>query len=245
MGTQGERHAAILDDWMHRLKQHKAVMGHRDAVKSELGSWLELIDLAAGGDEAAAHELYKLVALHARAHGSDARPPSAVLLQIFDLEAALAAASPIDDATQGVLQQVKTVAVDAHGLGNGERIQASHDRQLRDGAPVIRAGDRVIGFLIGPMSPGNVDAVVGRVLRVCVGTGATTAVLDIAGAEGESERFHRILGDIFSADEGRRIQKIVITGAADPDASRERLAAIGADLERIEVRAEATDSIGA
>ena len=239
--TWTESLPAILDDWIQRLALHRALMGHRDAIRSELGSWLELVAGAADGDIAASHELYKLVALHARELGAQARPPSAVLLQLLDLGAAIGRHhGEVDQQLQDILQQMAIVAVDAHSLGNAERLEAGHERRLREGAPVVQLGGCVLGFMIGPMRPQIIDAIAGRMLRICAGTGASLAILDISGADDDDERFHRTLRDFFVADTGGKIDRLIITGARNPGLTRAGLESVGADMGRISLRDELT-----
>src|SRR5262249_24101454 len=60
----------ILEQWIAALEGAHVLMGPREAVSSELARWIALIGPAIEGDQASSHELFKLVAFHARGLGA-------------------------------------------------------------------------------------------------------------------------------------------------------------------------------
>src|SRR5262245_17915994 len=83
----------VLEQWIAALEGAHVLMGPREAVASELARWIALIGPAIEGDQASSHELFKLVAFHARGLGGDGRPASAALMQILVLEDVMRASS--------------------------------------------------------------------------------------------------------------------------------------------------------
>ena len=116
----------LHEAWLARLEEAHVTMGTREAVGHELGRWLDFLGPAADGDESIAHELYKLVAFHARNLGAEGRPASAALMQVLLLEDAVNEAVPEPKLLARVLREVTRVVADAHSLGSSERAKNRH-----------------------------------------------------------------------------------------------------------------------
>lgn len=241
----------LHDLWLARLEEAHVMMGRREAVAHEFRRWLEFIGPAADGDESSAHELYKLVAFHARNLGAEGRPASAALMQALLLEDAVrttvaAGAAPAGaawPALQQVLREVMRVVADAHALGSSERTRNRHHLEIRDFSPVIRLGPRtVIGFLLGAMEGDLIDAMMGRLLRETVRTGAEVVVLDAFGAARDNDTFHRTVQAFTRSEVGCRVT-LVLTGLRDVEATRAALAAIGCSMERVRFEPDVNTAI--
>lgn len=227
---------AILADWIARLSEHRVLMGSREAIAAELSHWLTHLAPAIEQDAATAHELYKLIAFHARQLGLEGRPASAVLTQLLDLDDAIVAQlGPLPEAVQVVLREMMRVATDAHALGQSERLNAGHRQRLREASPIIHLDSNVvIGFLLGPMDPANIDGMFGRVLRESLRLAARVAVIDLFGADEPDDRLHRTVEGFLSSDAGKRLT-LNLTGVADIDAMKLALETVGADITRVRV----------
>ncbi|MCK6547527.1 hypothetical protein L6R52_16885 [Myxococcota bacterium] len=232
----------IRGEWIHRLESAHVLMGPREAIAHELGRWLEHLGPAASGDESAARELHKLVAFHARALGAEGRPASAALTQVLLLEDAIdaVAASP---ALRPVFRELLRIVADAHALGASERAKNRHQLEIRDFSPVVRLGETaLLGFLLGSMESDLIDAMLGRLLRETVRTGATHVVLDAFGAARDNDTFHHTIAAFQRHEIGGRVH-LTITGLRDPDATRDALAALGCNMDRLAFTADANSAI--
>lgn len=224
----------MLDAWVRRMAAAKVLMGEKEGIEAELSGWLELLDRAVAGEAWAETELSRLVALHARNLGAEGRPASAVLMQIILLDETLQEVGRADQ-TRELIQHLLRLVADAHEAGVTQRLTAKHRKRLSAMAPVIRLGDRaVVGFLLGPMQPELLDALVGRVLREAVRSGAKVAVIDCLGADRDDEIFHRTIAAMQKQPPGDRL-RLILTGLRDPDRSRQELERFGVDLERVQV----------
>jgi hypothetical protein len=208
----------LIEAWLDRLEGAHVLMGNRDAAMSELMRWLDYLGPTADGDQSTAHELHKLVAFHARNLGAEGRPASAALMQILLLEDALEAvgqrgseatedrgsarsreppkAAPLEAEDRTVLaptlRELLRVVADAHALGASERARNRHHLEIRDFSPVVRLGEKsIMGFLLGNMDGDLIDAMMGRLLRETVRSGADVVVLDTFGAARDNDTFHR------------------------------------------------------
>jgi len=210
----------ILEVWLDRLETRRWLLGPREAVRAELSHWLALL---AEPDRASRHELHKLAAFHARQLGVDGRPASAAIGQVLELGRVLESHD----------SELLEIVADAHALGAEERARAAHEQVLRDRAPLVRlGGGRILGFLIGPMSPDLMDAMLGRLLREAAMVEATHAILDLGSAEEDDDRLHRTLDGFLRTKVGQRLH-LVILGARDAAKTRAALAAVGADVARV------------
>jgi hypothetical protein len=193
---------------------------------------------AASGDAEARQELLALVALAARRLASEGRPASAAVLRCLALEDALFAVLGPDHGLDRLARELVRVAADAHQVGHAERERERMKRRLIDATPVVRLGERaVLGFLLGAMDADTVDALMGRVMRVAVGTGAPRIVVDVAGAPPDDDLFHRTVLGFLASEVGHR-RHLVITGLRDPERTRAALAALGARLEGLTLAGE-------
>src|SRR5262249_44785256 len=153
-----------------RVENAHVLMGPREATKNELSRWLDYVGPAADGDASSSHELYKLVAFHARSLGAEGRPASAALMQVVLLEDIVREAmKETPKALSQVIRELMRVVADAHALGSSERAKNRHNLEIRDFSPVIRVGEKTImGFLLGNMDADLIDAMMGRLLRETV-----------------------------------------------------------------------------
>lgn len=233
----------ILGDWISKLEAAHVLMGSREAIAHELERWLEYLGPAAEGEQSGAHELYKLVAFHARNLGAEARPASAALMQGILLQDALASTVERAPRLLEILREVLRVIADAHALGHGERTRNRHSLEIRDFSPVIHLGARtVMGFLLGPMDGDLIDAMIGRLLRETARTGAEVVVLDTFGAARDNDTFHRTVQAFLRSEVGGRVN-LVITGLRDIEATRSALKAIGCNMERLSFQADVNTAI--
>lgn len=227
--VRGRLHA----EWLSRLEAAHVLMGAREGVGIELNRWLSQLGPSADGDLSAAHELYKLVAFHARGLGAEGRPASAALTQALLLEDSLRSLVEITPPLRDVLREILRVVADAHALGHSERAKNRHHLEIRDFSPVIRVGERTImGFLLGAMESDLVDAMIGRLLREAARTDADRVVLDTFGAARDNDTFHRTLQAFMRSEIGCRVN-LVLTGLRDAEATRAALQALGCNMERI------------
>lgn len=221
--------------WIERLEKAHVLMGAREAIAAELLRWLVHLGPAAEGDQSAAHELYKLVAFHARALGSDGRPASAALMQALLLEEALA--SVMTGGTPKplalVVREILRIVADAHALGAGERAKNRHHLEIRDFSPVVRVGEKtIVGFLLGAMDSDLIDAMIGRLLREAARTGADDVVLDAFGAARDNDTFHRTIQAFLRSEIGIRV-RLTLSGLRDAEATRAALERLGCNMERV------------
>lgn len=233
----------IRMEWLSRLEAGHVLMGAREAVAAELDRWLGQLGAAIEGDPAAAHELYKLVAFHARALGAEGRPASAALMQALLLEDTLASIPALDASGRTILREIQRVVADAHALGHSERSRNRHHLEIRDFSPVIRVGEKTImGFLLGAMDSDLIDAMVGRLLREAARHEADVVVLDTFGAARDNDTFHRTIQAFMRSEIGCRI-KLVLTGLRDAQATKQALAALGCNMDRIRFEADINAAI--
>ncbi|MCC7384500.1 MAG: hypothetical protein IT384_21815 [Deltaproteobacteria bacterium] len=225
----------ILARWLDLVAKEEVLSGSREALESELSGWLELLE-AASAPGPSRHELDKLVAFHARSQGLENLPASATALRVHLLEdAARDVHGELPPELHSQLKWMLRVAADAHALGQAEHLENRHHREIRDFSPLLRLDDdTVVAFMLGPMTPELIDAVTGRLLRDCAATGATTAVLDVLGAQPDDDRFHRTIVALLESDVGRRL-KLVLSGLRDVEGTRAALGRLGADLARLEL----------
>lgn len=223
-----------LRAWLDLLAVERLVGPSPEGVAHELGAWLSLLEPAAAGDSPAQHELFKLVALHARSAGFEERPASATVMRVALLQDALRSVhGEVPAKTTAFVRSLVRVAADSHALGLAERLGAKHQREIRDFSPVIRLADQtVVAFMLGPMTPELIDAITGRLLRECSVSGAKTAILDVFGAAVDDDRFHRTIAALLESDGARKLT-LVLTGLRDVARTRQALSALGVDLSRL------------
>ncbi len=231
--------------WLDRLESAHVLMGSREPARNELSRWLDYLGPAAEGDQSTAHELYKLVAFHARNLGAEGRPASAALMQIILLEEALQEAlKEVPRSITQITREMMRVVADAHALGSSERSKNRHHLEIRDFSPVIRLGEKTImGFLLGSMESDLIDAMMGRLLRETARTSADVVVLDTFGAARDNELFHRTVQAFTRSEVGCRVT-LVLTGLRDPEATKTALKAMGCNMERIRFEPDANTAIG-
>jgi hypothetical protein len=230
----------VLDAWIDGLEAAHVLMGPREAVSAELSRWIALIGPAIEGDQAAAHELYKLVAFHARALGADGRPASAALMQISVLEDLMRSSAP---ASAPVLREILRITVDSHALGSSERAKNRHHLEIRDFSPVVRLGEKtIVGFLLGAMESDLIDAMIGRLLREAARSGADNVVLDCFGAARDNSTFHRTVQAFLRHEVGCRVT-LILAGLRDPEATKAALAALGCNMERLRFESDINAAI--
>jgi hypothetical protein len=234
----------LADAWLERLEREHVLMGQREATRSALERWLDYLGPTAEGDQSTAHELYKLVAFHARNLGAEGRPASAALMQIILLEDALKETLPDPpSAITGVVREMMRVVADAHALGSGERARSRHHLEIRDFSPVIRLQDKtILGFLLGAMESDLIDAMMGRLLRETARSGADVVVLDTFGAARDNELFHRTVHAFQRSEVGCRVT-LVLTGLRDTEATKAALRATGCNMERIRFEPDVNSAI--
>ncbi len=213
-------------------------MGPREAVASALERWLTLFFPALEGDQASAHELYKMVAFHARGLGGEGRPASAALMQIVLLEEALGSAS------SQTRELIKIVA-DAHALGASERAKNRHQLEIRDFSPVVRLGEKtILGFLLGAMDSDLIDAMTGRLLREAARSSADQVILDCFGAARDNPTFHRTVQAFLRHEIGCRVT-LTLAGIRDVEATRAALLQLGCNMERVHFEPDVNTAIAA
>lgn len=225
--TSLEMGEEIVAAWISGLEKAHVLMGPREAVSSELSRWIALIGPAIDGDQASAHELFKLVAFHARALGAEGRPASAALMQIWILQDLL------PPGASALLREIGKVTADAHALGSAERAKNRHQLEIRDFSPVVRLGEKtIVGFLLGAMESDLIDAMTGRLLREAARSGAELVVLDCFGAARDNAVFHRTVQAFLRHEVGCRLT-LILAGLRDPEATRAALTALGCNMERL------------
>lgn len=234
--TRAARVEELLEGWLGRLGEGRLLMGKREAVAAELETWLGLLAAALSGDAASEHELYRLVALHAKALGAESRPASATIMQILVLGDSVEE-SEISDKPKALkmIREMTRVSADAHALGQSERLRDKHEDELCSKTPMVRLGpDRVLAFMIGPMTSRIIDSLFGRVLRECARVETHEVWVDLLGADPDDDRFHRTVA-AFLESEPARATRLVLTGARDPEQTVRAIAALGTDLSRLRV----------
>jgi hypothetical protein len=154
-------------------------------------------------------------------------------MQLVLLEDVLSELTP-EAPTRGITREMLRVAADAHALGTREQQEARYHRQIRDFTPLVHleGGRTVLAFLLGPMTPDLIDAALGRLLRECARNEATTAVIDMFGAEADDDRFHRTIRALLEEPPGRKLT-LVLTGLRDAETTRAALSNLGADVARV------------
>jgi hypothetical protein len=234
----------IADAWLDRVESAHVMMGPREATKNELSRWLDYLGPAADEDASSSHELYKLVAFHARSLGADGRPASAALMQVLLLEDVIGESMKAGDKPLSlVLREMIRVVADAHALGSSERAKNRHNLEIRDFSPVIRVGEKTImGFLLGNMDADLIDAMMGRLLRETVRTGADVVVLDTFGAARDNELFHRTVQAFLRSEVGCRVT-LVLTGLRDVEATRNALKDLGCNMDRLRFESDINTAI--
>lgn len=231
MGVRGE----LLETWLQALEAERALSGSKEAAAAELGTWLALLEPAAEGDEPAQHELFKLVAFHARSLGFEGQPASLVVLRVELLQEALRTAGGTEPAPalRAVVRSMLRIAADAHALGAAERLTAKHHREIRDFSPLVRLDEQtVLAFMLGPMTPELIDAITGRLLRECAMIGAKTAVLDVFGAAADDDRFQRTIAELLRQPPAKNLT-LVLAGLRDVEGTRAALSGLGVDPARV------------
>lgn len=227
---QGAKKQKIHADWLARLEGAHVLMGAREGIAAELGRWLDPLLAAGAGDQSAAHELYKLVAFHARGLGGEGRPASAALMQVLLLQDAVGPAEP---PLAEVLRELLRIVVDAHALGASERSRNRHHLEIRDFSPVVRLGEHtVIGFLLGAMDSDLIDAMIGRLLRETARSGARHVVLDAFGAARDNDTFHRTIQAFLRSEVGSGVH-FTLCGLRDTESTREALEQVGCRMDRL------------
>jgi hypothetical protein len=230
-----ERRARLLAAWLDHLDPGREP---RATLASELDGWLTLFLDAAAGDGAAREELAALVALAARRLAGEGRAASTAVLRCLALEDALFAVLGPDHGLDRLARDLVRIAADAHQVGHGERERERMKRRLIDASPVLRVGERaVVGFVLGSMDADTVDALMGRVLRVAVGSDAPLLVIDVAGAPPDDDLFHRTLRGFVASEHAHR-RRLVVTGLRDPVRTRGALTALGVPEGRVELRGD-------
>jgi hypothetical protein len=224
----------ILEAWLDQIAAEQLAVSSQEALAAELSGWLALLGPASEGDAPAKHELLKLIALHARSLGYEEKPASATVLRIALLQDAhLEAHGQIPPKTREIIRWMIRVAADAHALGQAERLSAKHQREIRDFSPIVRLDDQtVLAFMLGPMSPELIDAILGRLLRECASCSAKVAVLDVFGAAAADDRFHRTIAELLESEPGKKLT-LVLAGLRDADPTKAALQKLGVDLSRL------------
>lgn len=223
----------MLAQWIEALSEARVLTESKAALESQLGPWLVALEAAGSGDEGARSELLRLVALYGRALGAEGRPASAAVMQVTLLDRLYRAQGPISPALAATLDEMLRVIADAHDLGASQRLRQRQLRGLKEWSPVLRWADRaVIGFLVGGMEAELVDAIFGRVLRECAGTGVEHAVIDVFGAPPDDELLHHTVRGFAEAKDLERYH-LTITGLRNPEATRRALDALGVDRRRV------------
>ena len=218
----------------------KVLMGDGDALRSELSTWLDLIDQIVRGESWAEGELLRLVSFHARNLGAEGHAASAALMQVILLEDLFEEQNQ-RSATRSITAQLLRLIADAHEAGVAQRLAAKHRSEIARSAPVIRIGDRaVIGFLGGPIHPDVLDALFGRVLRECTRVGAHVAVIDTLGTNPEDDLFYRTIEGLQRTPPGDRL-RLILTGV--PEGLGQQLSRFAIDMKRIELRHDVSDVI--
>lgn len=234
--------AEVLARWIDALESNHVLMGPREGVAAALQRWLDLFFPATEGDRASAHELYKLVAFHARGLGADGRPASAALMQVLLLEDALGAKS---ERTASEARELKKIVADAHALGASERAKNRHHLEIRDFSPVVRLGDKtILGFLLGAMESDLIDAMTGRLLREAARSGADHVILDCFGAARDNDTFHRTVQAFLRHEIGCRVT-LTLSGIRDVDGTRSALLQLGCNMERVRFEPDVNSAISA
>jgi hypothetical protein len=215
------------------MAEARVTMAKPADAAAELEGWIELLYAARDGDAGAETDLYRLIAMHGRRLGQEGRPASAAILQPLLLEDTLEAELGVDHPFRSHVRELVKIVADAHALGQGERTENAHDKMLRTSSPVLRLGQRaVVGWLIGPLRPDTIDAVVGRLFAECAGAGAPMAILDLSTAGPPTDVFFRTVAGYSKSDVAKKY-RLVITGV--DETAREQIAALGADLSTFDV----------
>lgn len=214
----------LLQAWVDQLQASAD-------LQTLLEGWVELLEPALGGEEWAQGELLQLLGFYARGQGLEGKPVSASLRLITALEEALnGAAEASRTSWRPLTQQLCNVMVDSHALGQTQRLQNRHLAALKRSAPVFSlAGVTTVGFLQGPMEAELLDALFGRVLRLCA-RGHRFALIDCVGAEPDDERFHRTVRGFLERwleNPGPAERKLALSGLVSADRTREALLALG------------------
>jgi hypothetical protein len=238
-----ERRGRILAAWLDHLEP--SALGGDAHLASELEGWLVLFAAALEGDRSAHGDLRRLVAMAARRWCSQGRPASTSVSRLLALEDALFAVLGPDHGLDGPARELVRIAADAHALGQSERERALAERGLIEATPVLSFGESLVaGFLLCSMAPDNLDALMGRLMRMAVGSGASTVLIDVAGAPPDDDRFHRTIAG-FLESEVAHGRTLVISGLRDPEATLAALRAQQAPLARLEVAESASAVIAA
>ncbi len=189
------------------------------ALRVQLSGWLQLI---ATLDNADRDELLRQVALHARNLGTEGRPASAAIMQVYLLEEALRHAECEMQPLRPCLVELLRVVADAHALGASCR----QDRRFKDrlgASPIITLPNQaVLGFLVGSMQAELIDTVLGRLLRAAAGCDEAKTILDVSGAPKDDETFHRSLHGFATAPDFAGMT-LIVCGLEDPETTRAAL----------------------
>ncbi len=186
---------------------------------AELDGWLELL-----GQKAALPDLLRQVALWAENAALEGQPASVLLKELSFVHQTIERQHP--QSAERFFTLLGT-AMDAHGAGQHERWRRRNHLERARTSPVfgIRS-ELVAAFYSGAFDSEPLDAVFGRLLLECAGRGATWGLMDVSGARPETDLFHRTLRG-FPALDLQHPKTLVITGLADPDATRAAVEALG------------------
>lgn len=237
--------AELLDAWLSQLARDKLLMADREALRAELGAWLELLERGAAGDAGAHAELLRFVALHCKGLGYDGRPASAVVMQVTGLEDALVArGTPPDSKLRSIAREMIRVAADAQALGQSERLQERAQNELKHRSPVFRLPTAVVGCLVGGMRAELMDSLLGRVLRECTRHGLDQVILDLSSADEPDDRFFRTIQGLFTSPDVPPVS-VTLTGLRDLDSARAALQKLGVDTRRLRLSGELGEVVSA
>lgn len=209
----------FLERWLDALDAAGALIGDRAATKARLEGWVPWIDAAAGGDDAAQAELLRIVALDASNLAQEGRAASSAVTQPLLLDRAWPTPT---EAQRRLAHLLVRVAADAHALGAAGVKDLARSRLLARHTPIVPIGRGCLGFIIGPIGPDVVDGVIGRLLQVAAGVGATEVALDLSGAEPPNALLSRTLAGFVTVDTGP-VRRLTVTGVEAPDALAEVL----------------------
>jgi hypothetical protein len=213
-----DRVVELVEDWAARAEPlgllstegASSASVSRAATIAELATWTRLVLAAADGDADARDELGQLVALEARSRGLADRPPSPLVRTLALLDDVARARGL---ALHAELDALIAIAVDAHALGVEDAARARQEALLREHTPVHVLGDVVVAHLLGATTPGNVDALLGRVVHAAAGSAATRVVLDVSGARGVDPRLADAIAETAAKISASRPVVLVLVGA--------------------------------
>lgn len=224
----------ILAGWLERAAAAKLLTPNREVAQSQVDGWLDL--LLAETESSA--ELDRLVAFECRNLGQTGRPASATISSLLALEDSVKDELGKDHPATAHARELVKIAADAHALGHGQRLEASHQKLLSTSTPVLRFKDKaVVGWLMGPILADAIDALLGRVFSSCAGTGAPIAIVDISAAEPPNDLLYRTIEGYAASDVAPKF-RLVLTGVPDVDAVRATLNDRGVDTSKVGLHAQ-------